>query len=40
VALGRPLEVLTPQRLLETFGVRARYLIDPFDGERILRFHS
>ena len=40
VALGKPLEVLTPQRLLETFGVRARYLIDPFDGERILRFHS
>jgi iron complex transport system ATP-binding protein len=40
VALGKPLEVLTPQRLLETFGVRARYLVDPFDGERILRFHS
>jgi iron complex transport system ATP-binding protein len=40
VALGKPLEVLTPQRLQETFGVRAHYLTDPFDGEQILRFHS
>lgn len=40
VALGKPLEVLTPQRLLETFGARARYLTDPFDGAQILRFHA
>ena len=40
VALGAPLEVLTPQRLQETFGVRAHYLTDPFDGAQILRFHS
>lgn len=40
VALGKPLEVLTPQRLQDTFGVHARYLIDPFDGTQILRFHS
>ena len=32
--------VLTPQRLQETFGVRAHYLTDPFDGAQILRFHS
>ncbi|KPH01862.1 histidinol phosphatase [Pseudomonas sp. RIT-PI-q] len=40
VALGKPLEVLTPQRLQETFGVHAHYLIDPFDGAQILRFRS
>jgi iron complex transport system ATP-binding protein len=40
VALGEPLAVLTPQRLQETFGVRAHYLTDPFDGAQILRFHS
>jgi iron complex transport system ATP-binding protein len=40
VALGNPLEVLTPQRLRDTFGVQAHYLIDPFDGARILRFRS
>lgn len=38
VALGEPHEVLTPQRLHDTFGVQAHYLIDPFDGARILRF--
>ncbi|WP_252959218.1 ABC transporter ATP-binding protein, partial [Pseudomonas simiae] len=37
VALGKPLEVLTPQRLQETFGVQAHYLTDPFDGAQILR---
>ncbi|MGE1151720.1 ABC transporter ATP-binding protein [Pseudomonas kitaguniensis] len=37
VALGKPLEVLTPQRLLDTFGVQAHYLTDPFDGALILR---
>jgi iron complex transport system ATP-binding protein len=40
VALGKPLEVLTPRRLLETFGVHAHYLIDPFDGAHILRLRS
>jgi iron complex transport system ATP-binding protein len=39
VALGKPLEVLTPARLQDTFGVRAHYLTDPFDGAQILRFH-
>ena len=38
VALGSPNEVLTTERLHDTFGVRARYLIDPLDGSRVLRF--
>lgn len=40
VALGKPLEVLSPQRLLDTFGVHAHYLTDPFDGAQILRLRS
>ena len=40
VALGKPFEVLTPERLLNTFGVHAHYLTDPFDGVRILRFRA
>jgi len=40
VALGKPLEVLTPQRLQATFGVQAHYLTDPFDGAQILRMRS
>ncbi|WP_313201297.1 ABC transporter ATP-binding protein [Pseudomonas sp.] len=40
VALGKPLQVLTPERLLSTFGVHAHYLTDPFDGARILRFRA
>ncbi|MBD8804241.1 MULTISPECIES: ABC transporter ATP-binding protein [Pseudomonas syringae group] len=40
VALGAPAEVLTPERLLETFGVVGRWLTDPFDGSRILRLRS
>jgi iron complex transport system ATP-binding protein len=40
VALGAPFDVLTPQRLLETFGVAAHYLTDPFDGAQVLRFRS
>lgn len=40
VALGKPLDVLTPQRLRDTFGVHAHYLTDPFDGAQILRFRS
>ena len=39
VALGEPDEVLTTERLRDTFGVRARYLTDPEDGARVLRFH-
>ncbi|TBU73550.1 ABC transporter ATP-binding protein [Phytopseudomonas daroniae] len=38
VALGAPAEVLTTERLRDTFGVRARYLVDPEDGARVLRF--
>lgn len=38
VALGAPAEVLTTERLRDTFGVRARYLTDPEDGARVLRF--
>jgi len=30
----------TPERLLNTFGVRAHYLIDPFDGAHILRLRA
>ncbi|RMQ50832.1 Iron ABC transporter, ATP-binding protein [Pseudomonas cichorii] len=37
VALGTPVNVLTPERLLSTFGVRAHWLTDPFDGAKILR---
>ncbi len=37
VALGKPVDVLTPERLQATFGVRAHWLTDPFDGARILR---
>ncbi|GFM65348.1 ABC transporter ATP-binding protein [Pseudomonas cichorii] len=37
VALGKPVDVLTPERLHATFGVRAHWLTDPFDGARILR---
>ena len=40
VALGAPLQVLTPQRLQETFGVQGHYLTDPFDGAQILRLRS
>ena len=40
VALGKPLEVLTPQRLHDTFGVQAHYLTDPLDGAQILRLRA
>ncbi|MCS4282552.1 iron complex transport system ATP-binding protein [Pseudomonas sp. BIGb0278] len=40
VALGKPHDVLTPERLLRTFGVHAHYLTDPYDGARILRFRA
>jgi len=37
VALGAPLEVLTPQRLHDTFGVHGHFIDDPLDGSRYLR---
>lgn len=37
VALGTPLEVLTPQRLHDTFGVHGHFIDDPLDGSRFLR---
>ncbi|MDH0744967.1 ABC transporter ATP-binding protein [Pseudomonas sp. GD03842] len=40
VALGSPFDVLTPERLRSTFGVKGRWLTDPHDGARILRLQS
>ncbi len=40
VALGPPHEVLTPERLENTFGVRGHWLTDPLDGARILRLRQ
>ncbi|MDH1658990.1 ABC transporter ATP-binding protein, partial [Pseudomonas mosselii] len=40
VALGIPEVVLTPERISATFGVQAHYLIDPYDGARVLRFRA
>ncbi|QXH58617.1 ABC transporter ATP-binding protein [Pseudomonas maumuensis] len=40
VALGKPEAVLTPERLLGTFGVHGHYLVDPYDGARVLRFRA
>lgn len=40
IAIGQPAEVLTCERLRQTFGVEAHYLTDPYDGTRILRFRS
>ncbi len=37
VALGPPPEVLTPQRLRDTFGVHGHFIDDPLDGSRFLR---
>lgn len=39
-ALGTPEEVLTCDRLAESFAVRASILTDPSDGARVLRFHE
>lgn len=36
-AIGKPFEVLTPERLRTTFGVEGRWLTDPYDDARILR---
>ncbi|MFJ3487896.1 ABC transporter ATP-binding protein [Pseudomonas sp. NPDC090202] len=40
VALGPPAEVLTPERLRETFGVSGHWLTDPLDGSRWLRLRA
>ena len=40
IASGQPHDVLTVQRLQETFGVHAHVLDDPVDGKRIMRFRS
>ena len=37
VALGPPLDVLTPQCLRDTFGVHGHFIDDPLDGSRVLR---
>lgn len=37
-AVGPPQEVLTPERLRDTFAVTASFLTDPADGGRIIRF--
>src|SRR3546814_7615633 len=36
--LGTPEEVLTAQRLRETFAVHGSFLTDPTDGSRVLKF--
>ncbi|NIZ63197.1 histidinol phosphatase [Sedimentitalea sp. CY04] len=40
VAIGPPEEVLSVERLRDTFGVGVTHLTDPHDGRRIMRFHS
>ncbi|MEQ8895629.1 MAG: ABC transporter ATP-binding protein [Roseovarius sp.] len=40
VTLGTPEEVLTCDRLADSFAVRASILTDPADGARVLRFHK
>lgn len=40
VALGPPEDVLTPERLWQTFKVQADSIGDPQDGRRILRFRQ
>lgn len=40
VALGSPFDVLTPERLHETFGVIGHWLVDPFDDAKILRLRT
>lgn len=39
VDIGPPDEVVTTERLSETFAVSASFLTDPSDGTRIIRFH-
>lgn len=38
VCVGKPAEVLTPDLVREVFGVQMRTLIDPWDGQPVLRF--
>lgn len=38
VCVGTPGEVLTPERLRDTFAVHGSFLTDPADGSRVLRF--
>jgi iron complex transport system ATP-binding protein len=40
VTLGTPEDVLTCDRLAESFAVHASILTDPADGARVLRFHK
>ncbi len=40
VALGAPSEILTVQRLRNTFGVCGHFITDPYDGTPVIRFHS
>lgn len=40
VALGAPLQVLTPERLREVFGVEGRFVEDPEDGSRYLKLRA
>lgn len=40
VAIGRPEEVLSVERVTSVFGVRASIVVDPTDGARMFRFHS
>lgn len=40
VALGSPFDVLTPELLGDVFGVRGHWLVDPFDGAKVLRLRA
>ncbi|MBP0438667.1 ABC transporter ATP-binding protein [Tianweitania sediminis] len=40
VALGKPEDVLSVERVTAVFGVRASIITDPADGTRLFRFHS
>ncbi|MFB9868302.1 ABC transporter ATP-binding protein [Vreelandella sulfidaeris] len=40
IASGLPYEVLTADRLKQTFGVHAHLIDDPIDGKQIMRFSS
>ncbi|CAM0557762.1 MULTISPECIES: ABC transporter ATP-binding protein [Halomonadaceae] len=37
---GLPQDILTPNRLQQTFGVYAHVIDDPVDGKQVMRFHS
>jgi iron complex transport system ATP-binding protein len=40
VALGSPFDVLSPELLGDVFGVRGHWLVDPYDGARLLRLRA